>query len=39
MRNYLIHDYMGTSYKIVWDMIKNKIPKLHEQLMEVNFED
>lgn len=30
---------MGTNYKIVWNMIKNKIPKLHKQLMEVNFED
>lgn len=39
MRDRLIHDYMGTNYNIVWDVIKNKIPKLQEQLTQVNFED
>ena|SRR6187455_1439020 len=35
MRDRLIHDYIGINYSIVWDVIKNKIPKLHEQIQEV----
>ena len=27
MRDRLIHDYIGVNYSIVWDVIKNKIPK------------
>ena len=35
MRDRLIHDYMGINYSIVWDVIKNKIPELAEQIAEV----
>lgn len=35
MRDRLIHDYMGINYSIVWDVVKNKIPELHKQIMEV----
>ncbi|MBK7214299.1 MAG: DUF86 domain-containing protein [Bacteroidales bacterium] len=35
MRDRLIHDYMGVNYSIVWDVIKNKIPELHIQIMKV----
>ena len=35
MRDRLIHDYMGVNYSIVWDVIINKIPKLHEQIESV----
>ena len=35
MRDRLIHDYMGVNYSIVWDVIKNKIPKLCEQIVHV----
>lgn len=35
MRDRLIHDYMGVNYSIVWDVIKNKIPELHNQIEEV----
>lgn len=28
MRDRLIHDYMGVDYRIVWDVIQNKIPEL-----------
>ncbi|MBW6480241.1 MAG: DUF86 domain-containing protein [Bacteroidales bacterium] len=35
MRDRLIHDYMGVNYVIVWDVVKNKIPKLHKQIIEV----
>ena len=35
MRDRLIHDYMGVNYSIVWDVVKNKIPELNDQLLEV----
>ena len=35
MRDRLIHDYMGVNYSIVWDVIKNKIPELSEQIVFV----
>lgn len=35
IRDRLIHDYTGVNYSIVWDLIKNKIPKLHDQIYEV----
>lgn len=35
MRDRLIHDYMGVNYSIVWDVIKNKIPDLHKQIIKV----
>lgn len=34
-RDRLIHDYIGVNYSIVWDVIKNKIPDLHNQISEV----
>src|SRR3989304_4840138 len=27
-RNVLAHEYFGINYKIMWDIIKNKLPKL-----------
>jgi uncharacterized protein with HEPN domain len=35
MRDRLIHDYMGVNYSIVWDVFKNKIPVLYDQVIEV----
>lgn len=35
MRDRLIHDYLGVNYSIVWDVIKNKIPELYNQIIEV----
>jgi uncharacterized protein with HEPN domain len=35
MRDRLIHDYIGVDYSIVWDVIKNKIPELYNQIMQV----
>lgn len=35
MRDRLIHDYMGVNYSIVWDVVKNKIPELNDQLLKV----
>jgi uncharacterized protein with HEPN domain len=35
MRDRLIHDYMGIDYSIVWDVVRNKIPELSQQIIEV----
>ena len=31
----LIHDYIGVNYSIVWDVVINKIPDLHNQISEI----
>ncbi len=33
MRNVLIHDYVQTNYKLVWQTLKNDLPKLQAQLL------
>jgi len=35
MRDRLIHDYMGINYSIVWDVVRNKIPELSDQIADV----
>ncbi|SPD72106.1 conserved hypothetical protein [uncultured Desulfobacterium sp.] len=35
MRDRLIHDYFGVDYDIVWDVIQNKIPSLHKDILEI----
>lgn len=35
MRDRLIHDYFGVDYIIVWDVVENKIPLLHEDLLKI----
>lgn len=35
MRNRLIHGYFGVNWKIVWDVIVNKLPELENQLQLV----
>jgi uncharacterized protein with HEPN domain len=35
MRNRLIHDYFGVDYSIVWDTVKNEIPLLKNQILEI----
>ena len=35
MRDRLIHHYFGVDYEIVWDVIKNEIPKLRNQLQKI----
>ncbi len=32
MRDVLIHHYFGVDYDIVWDVVENKIPILHQQI-------
>lgn len=35
MRDRLIHDYMGVNYSIVWDVFKNKISELYDEIQGV----
>ena len=35
MRDRLVHDYMGINYFIVWDVVKNIIPVVREQIGSV----
>ncbi|MBM4285852.1 MAG: DUF86 domain-containing protein [Deltaproteobacteria bacterium] len=35
MRDRLIHDYFGVDYEIVWDVVQNKIPDLHQKIEEM----
>lgn len=34
-RNKLIHEYFGIDYTIVWDVVKNEIPILKKQIMNI----
>ena len=35
MRDRLIHGYFGIDYVIVWDVVVNKIPTLHQELVHI----
>ena len=35
MRNVLIHDYVQTNYNLVWQTVRNDLPKLREQLLAI----
>ena len=35
MRDRLIHNYFGVDYDIVWDVVQNKIPDLHQKIKEI----
>lgn len=35
MRDRLIHDYFGVDYDIVWDVVINKIPPLHQEIKKI----
>ena len=39
MRDRLIHDYMGINYHIVWDVVRNIIPIIKEQIKSVIIEE
>ena len=34
-RHKLIHEYFGIDYEIVWDIIENKLPQLHNAVMKI----
>jgi uncharacterized protein with HEPN domain len=35
MRDRLIHAYFGVDYDLVWEVIVDKVPKLHSRLVEI----
>jgi uncharacterized protein with HEPN domain len=35
LRDRMIHDYFGVNWDIVWDVIKNQIPKLKDQIKNI----
>jgi len=35
LRDKMIHGYFGVNWDIVWDVIKNQIPKLKEQVEDI----
>ncbi len=35
MRDRLIHRYFGVDYEIVWDVVTNKIPLLHQAIKRI----
>jgi uncharacterized protein with HEPN domain len=39
MRDRLIHDYIDVNYSIVWDVLKNKIPDVHNQITNILSEE
>ena len=39
LRDILIHAYFGIDVDIVWDIVKNKVPKLKKKVLELIEED
>ncbi|MGD9633513.1 MAG: DUF86 domain-containing protein [Pirellulales bacterium] len=35
MRDRLIHGYFGVDYELVWDVVVNKIPELHDAVAAI----
>ncbi|CAD5922150.1 HepT-like ribonuclease domain-containing protein [Planktothrix agardhii] len=35
MRDKLIHDYFGVDYNLVWEVVINQIPLLHQQIQDI----
>jgi len=35
MRDRLIHAYFGVDYDIVWDVVSNKVPMLHQEIRQI----
>ncbi len=35
MRDKLIHDYFGVDFELVWDVVKNKLPKLKKKIEKI----
>lgn len=32
MRDRLIHDYFGVDFELAWDVVRNRLPELREQV-------
>jgi uncharacterized protein with HEPN domain len=39
MRDMLIHGYFSINYRILWDVVINKIPSLKQQIKELITEN
>lgn len=43
MRNYIVHEYFQIDNQVVWDVVTNELPTLHQQitqyLSETNWEE
>ncbi len=37
LRDIIIHAYFGIDEEIIWDIIKNKLPKLKEKINKINL--
>jgi uncharacterized protein with HEPN domain len=35
MRDWLIHDYFGVDYELVWDVVQNRIPELRGRIASI----
>lgn len=35
LRDILTHAYFGVDLKIIWDLVKNKLPKLKQDIIEI----
>ena len=35
MRDRLIYDYFGVDFELVWDVVRNRVPALREQLAAI----
>ena len=35
MRDRLIHGYFGVDYQLVWDVVRNRIPELRDQIAPI----
>ena len=35
LRNKIVHDYEGVNFVLIWDIIKNDLPELNNQLKEL----
>lgn len=36
LRNKIVHDYEGVNFVLIWDIIKNDLPELDNQLKELH---
>ena len=37
LRNKIVHDYEGVNLTLIWDIIKDDLPALHNKLKELNM--
>ncbi len=35
MRDKIIHQYFNVDYELLWDVIKNKLPKIKEEIQMI----